>query len=104
MSSENKLVYSSEACRMISNSKEDNPYAGTLAEAAWKLAHDSCLSCVEACNTADAVEVVHGRWEHSKSMVLSAKCSKCKGWVTKHSVNEPDFRYCPGCGAKMDGE
>ena len=43
----------------------------------------------------DAVEVVHGRWEHSESMVLSAKCSKCKGWVTKHSVNEPDFNYCP---------
>ena len=48
--------------------------------------------------------VVHGEWIPSKSMVLSAKCSECKGWVTKHSVNEPDFRYCPNCGAKMDGD
>ena len=53
-------------------------------------------------STIDAVEVVHGRWEQSKSMVLSYKCSKCKGWVTKHSVNESDFNYCPNCGAKMD--
>ena len=53
---------------------------------------------------ADVVKVVHGRWEQSKSMVLSYKCSKCKGWVTKHSVNEPNFNYCPNCGAKMDGD
>ena len=54
--------------------------------------------------TVDAVEVVHGRWIKSESMVLSAKCSNCRGWITKHSVCEPDFRFCPNCGAKMDGD
>lgn len=54
--------------------------------------------------TVDAVDVVHGRWEPSEAMILSAKCSECKCWVTKHSIDEPDFRYCPNCGAKMDGE
>jgi uncharacterized paraquat-inducible protein A len=49
----------------------------------------------------DAVR--HGRWERSVSMVRSAKCSECRMWITKHSVNEPDFRYCPHCGVKMRG-
>ena len=53
--------------------------------------------------TVDAVEVVHGRWIPSKSMALSDKCSVCHGWVTRHSVNERKFNYCPNCGAKMDG-
>ena len=56
------------------------------------------------CPEVEAEPVVHGRWEQSESMALSAKCSKCKGWVTKHSINEPDFNYCPNCGAKMDGD
>jgi DNA-directed RNA polymerase subunit RPC12/RpoP len=47
-------------------------------------------------------EVVHGWWLPSESMALSAKCSECKGWVTKHSINEPDFKFCPYCGAKMN--
>lgn len=48
-------------------------------------------------------QVGHGYWVKSKSMILSAKCSVCKSWVTRHSVNEPYFRFCPNCGAKMDG-
>lgn len=93
MSSENKLVYSAEACRMICNSKEDNPYAGTMAEAVWKLAHDSCLSCVEACAAADAVEVIHSAWKHGN-------CLRCGLGVGETMSNH--FHYCPNCGAKMD--
>jgi predicted molibdopterin-dependent oxidoreductase YjgC len=103
MSSENKLVYSAEACRMICNSKEDNPYAGTMAEAVWKLAHDSCLSCVEACATADAVEAAHGRWIEVDDGVLIGKgthfeCSECGTWESCGRLG----KYCPNCGAKMD--
>ena len=76
----------------------------------WTLIQTGVSNCVLQTKsladvpTVDAVEVVHGRWIKSKSMVLSAKCSKCKGWVVKHSVNEPDFNYCPNCGARMDLE
>ena len=59
---------------------------------------------IEMQPTVDAVEVVHGRWIPSKSMALSDKCSVCHGWVTRHSVNERKFNYCPNCGAKMDGD
>ena len=47
------------------------------------------------------LEVVHGKWIKSQSMPRSAKCSECKCWITKHSVNELWFRYCPHCGADM---
>lgn len=101
MSSENKLIYSGEACRMIRNSKEDNPYAGTMAEAVWKLAHDSCLSCVEACTAVDAVEVVHGHWVDANG-IRKSKCGNCG--VEFGRVMGDDCYYCPTCGAKMDGE
>ena len=47
----------------------------------------------------DAVEVVHGRWENEQIgfMYYDAICSACK------SHNNSASRYCPHCGAKMDG-
>ena len=104
MSNEDRLISANEALRMSRNSKTDGPCSDTIRKGVWDIAHDCAISCVDACPTVDAVPVVHGRWEHSESMVLSAKCSKCKGWVTKHSMCEPDFKYCPNCGAKMDLE
>lgn len=49
--------------------------------------------------TVDAVEVVHGRWENEQIgfMYYDAICSACK------SHNNSASRYCPHCGAKMDG-
>ena len=55
--------------------------------------------------TADVVEVKHGEWiwEETMSLVDPAPiilcCSVCYGC---HDVSE-DFKYCPHCGAKMDG-
>lgn len=52
-----------------------------------------CLLISEA-PTINAAPVVHGRW---KSGQVLEKCSVCgkKGF--------PEWRYCPSCGAKMDG-
>lgn len=44
--------------------------------------------------TAEAAEVVHGEWIEGKSLEKCSICGK-KGF--------PDWRYCPNCGAKMDG-
>lgn len=96
MLSENKLIYLGEACRMVFNSKEDNPYTNTMAETVWKLAHDSCLSCIEACAVVDAVEVGHGRWAF-----IGEECCICSA-CHKHAI--VDYYYCPNCGAKMDLE
>ena len=51
--------------------------------------------------TVDAEEVVHGQWvfgtaNHREYM----KCSVCLKSQTPTGV----FTYCPGCGAKMDGD
>lgn len=56
--------------------------------------------------TVDAVEVVRGRWEETlvpdgyvqKASRMRKKCSIC-GWT-----NACRYKYCPTCGAKMDGE
>lgn len=55
-----------EALRMIKDSRKDNPYVGNVTATAWRMAHDSAISCVEACNTIDAVPVV--------------RCKDCKLW------------------------
>lgn len=55
-------------------------------------------ACVEAQDTVDAVEVVHGRWEN----VQNGKgcCSNC------HRLDSIDSlaTHCRYCGAKMDGD
>ena len=48
----------------------------------------------------DAAPVVHGRWLNNgiHGSVL-CRCSECHYDAAAYS-----FRYCPMCGAKMDGE
>ena len=54
---------------------------------------------IENAHTVDAMEVVHGRWtdEHQGFMYYDATCSVCG----KH--NDSASKFCPNCGAKMDG-
>lgn len=52
---------------------------------------------VKGTPTVDSVK--HGRWIEEKFIDgRMAQCSACGGWSTMPS------RYCPNCGAKMDGE
>lgn len=51
--------------------------------------------------TVDAVEVVHGKWiEHRPNIY---ECTACRTWYGNYGGNE-EWRYCPNCGAKMDGD
>ena len=60
--------------------------------------------------TVDAVEVVHGRWvpeyEYDGTVggtaVSAYGCSVCHGYVGW--LFGEDYKYCPHCGAKMDGD
>ena len=51
----------------------------------------------------DAVVVKYGRWIDEYPYV---RCSECNAeWVNCITDNDPKmFKYCPNCGAKMDGE
>lgn len=55
---------------------------------------------------ADVAPVVHGRWirfkEHD-SCYVHMRCSECSAYWSDPS-HADSFRYCPNCGAKMDGE
>lgn len=52
----------------------------------------------------DAVPVVHGRWECREAGDENTLriCSVCGDWQIHYRKYLP--KYCPNCGAKMDGE
>lgn len=57
---------------------------------------------------ADVVEVKHGEWIEKEGAYgdIYYDCSNCKNdWTTIDGTPQDNFmRYCPYCGAKMDGE
>ena len=54
--------------------------------------------------TVDAVEVVHGRWEHAEYHGF-LRCSECKDvYIDDTWIADGKWNYCPNCGAKMDGD
>lgn len=48
--------------------------------------------------TADVVKVKHGAWTYSENNE-TMKCTRCRMRMKTYDVR----RYCPNCGAKMDG-
>ena len=74
------------------------------------------VSEVDNAPTVDATPMVHGRWEwyidRHEDLFLGCdedygwRCSYCKTPLEDcddHEV-QPNFNYCPSCGAKMDLE
>ena len=65
------------------------------------------IGLIEQAPTVDAVEVVHAKWEEwwpPKHMIFTGdemlyRCSACDA---KYADTE-GYKYCPYCGAKMDG-
>lgn len=57
---------------------------------------DEVLAEVE--DSVDAVEVVHGRWIDAREYCGDYMCSNCDALYRTNK-----FKYCPNCGAKMDG-
>ena len=49
---------------------------------------------------ADVAPVRHGRWLYGDYYDIGDVCSECD-WDSK--MIHPSYRYCPNCGAKMDG-
>ena len=50
---------------------------------------------------ADVAPVRHGRWDIDGVYVV---CSVCKRFTLSPIIKQiPTFKYCPNCGAKMDG-
>lgn len=58
---------------------------------------------IDAMPTVDAVPVVHGRWKEDPSGYGFWICSAC-GFVSEASAADMLYKFCPVCGAKMDGK
>jgi hypothetical protein len=57
----------------------------------------------------DAVEVVQGDWsiiEDDYCDLTGLKCSNCEKtwWFDEDESPISEYHYCPGCGAKMNGD
>ena len=62
------------------------------------------LAEVDKAPTVDAVEVVHGRWERVIPTKSAAKWSTKVSCSACHKQGYTHHKFCPNCGAKMDGE
>ena len=56
--------------------------------------------------TADVVEVRHGRWIEDSLIDGASFCSLCgyEDYRYDNDRNEWGSKYCPNCGAEMDGK
>lgn len=61
----------------------------------------------ELCKLKDAQPVKCGRWEYYKNngIIDTYICTNCQGKVEMAIDVDPiKFKYCPNCGARMDGD
>lgn len=88
-----------------------NELLKTINENVAEAHNERCAQILEGilnAPTADVVEVRHGEWiekDDGWDGVLYT-CSVCHcDWITIDGTPfENNMRYCPECGAKMDGE
>ena len=93
-----------DADRLIAHLKDEieecDPKCGGRPDIAYgvTLGLKSAIAFAEALS-ADVVEVRHGYWETEDTMLgRCCVCSVCGSCPTL------EYKYCPYCGAKMDGE
>ena len=75
-----------------------------LSDADFYLALNAVVEEVDYIPLADVAPVVHGKWapsERNPSFLVCSVCGDC--YVYDEWVDERKWRYCPVCGAKMDG-
>jgi hypothetical protein len=63
---------------------------------------DMIYDCIDNAPTVDAVEVVHSEWILNGDG--SGTCKHCHRTTKNCWDYDTWMNYCPGCGAKMDGE
>ena len=67
------------------------------------------MGIIKEIPAADVAEVVHGEWlrgDDDWDSLTTIRCSLCsEEWCfeTDDDVSLLNYKYCPNCGAKMDG-
>ena len=70
------------------------------------LSRDDTMFLLDNIPAADVAPVVHGRWIGAPLCGNdNCRCSVCGSWHNIHANlrGEITQKYCPNCGAKMDG-
>jgi hypothetical protein len=69
----------------------------------------AAMDVIKRLPAADVAEVVHGQWlraDDDWNSLTTIQCSLCsEEWCfeTDDDVSLLNYKYCPNCGAKMDG-
>ena len=66
----------------------------------FRVGMKTVIRIVKNQDTVDPVK--HGRWIFVEDMVSYIKCSECGDDICWVNTKRP--KYCPHCGAKMDGD
>ena len=88
---------------LLKDIKESVVFSVRNAPSAEMRGANKILDRIQCAPAADVVEVKHGVWLYKKCVVFDRtkdlyRCSECKtSW-------DAESKYCPNCGAKMDGE
>ena len=65
--------------------------------------YETMVSDLRGMPAADVAPVRHGRWERVIPSKSAAKWSTKVSCSNCHSAGYAHHKYCPNCGAKMDG-
>lgn len=81
------------------------PQLSYAQKARIEIVIDKYSSVIQSAESVDAIPVVHGRWMSQSDLDWYGECSICgdvwhKSWINRKGA----LRYCPNCGAKMEGE
>lgn len=72
---------------------------------AFTMTRSALLDVLNSIPAADVVPVVHGRWEYTPqtfNTLGQIRCPFCAWWSLDQSI-DGIYKYCPNCGAKMEG-
>lgn len=95
--------------RLIDANKAKNKLSGfTRYTGIDEAPYEYAETVIDKLPTVDAEPVKHGKWIDDKGMY---KCSVCNNlwahwWIAACSEGwmDKEMKFCPNCGAKMDGE
>lgn len=64
------------------------------------------LEDIKTIPAADVAEVRHGEWMWDGGVDMHYYCSLChhNAYGNTGEIIDGEYKYCPNCGAKMDGE
>ena len=80
---------------------ECDSYHGVRCRACWV---DDTLDYIDSEPAADVAPVRHGRWEKQSGLYSCSECGMtCPYDVQADVIEYWTCKYCPNCGAKMDG-